>query len=495
MMHPSTREPPRRAGTPMPLAAQRFEHYAHCVTQRVSARTIAFLDRSGNIWWSCGEDLGADERLSDRLRALSDLSRRTQWVDCVRLLLTLPIARPGEALGVLLVSCVRASDETLDQLAAAVARQLAPVTTDLAAELAGDAERGARRPHCEEPTVELRVPFAAGRPASSSERERAALDDLLRDALRRFGAVFAAAFIPERAVDLTCSASVNEALTLNLYRAIQLHLLRFMMARSETLLINRPTAAHGIPSNKILAVPIELPGRGAIGLLLFLRDPTQPDFAARDVPLAVGVAHGLAAHAQHDHDPLTAMLTGPAMRSAVLNALGYRAAYERHSLMYLDIDGLGAVNEAYGYPAGDVVMTRLGVLLRPPLLPADAIAARLNGDRFGVLLPGSRTARAEHHALRVRAALAGTPWSGSLVGRTVTASIGITGLALESGSESFDLALLAAELASRAAKQRGGDCTEVYSPLTSDGVYREKDLVRVMRLRAALSAPRGRAAP
>jgi len=79
--------------------------------------------------------------------------------------------------------------------------------------------------------------------------------------------------------------------------------------------------------------------------------------------------------------------------------------------------------------------------------------------------------------------------------RMVTASIGITGLALESGCESFDLALLAAELASRAAKQRGGDCTEVYSPLTSDGLYRKKDLVRVMRLRAALVAPRGRAAP
>jgi hypothetical protein len=50
----------------MPLAAQRFEHYAQCVTRRVSARTIAFLDRCGNFWWSCGADLGADERLSDR---------------------------------------------------------------------------------------------------------------------------------------------------------------------------------------------------------------------------------------------------------------------------------------------------------------------------------------------------------------------------------------------------------------------------------------------
>ena len=494
MMHPSTRELPQPTGTPAPLAAQRFEHYARCVTERIAGRTIAFLDRCGTICWSCGADLGADERLGDRLRTLADLGRRTQWVDCVHLLLAVPIARDGEALGAIIVSCARAPDETLDQLAAAVARQVSPVAARLAHEWAAAGAPDPSRCDLEEPTVELKALFATGRIARSLTCEPVALGELLHEALCQVGAVFAAAFIPERAVDLTCSTCANEAPTLSLYRGIQLHLLRFMLARAETLLVNRPAVAQSIPSRKTLAVPIELPGRGAIGLLVFLRDPEQPDFAAREVLLAGAVARGLAAHSQQDYDPLKALFTGPAMRTAALNALAYRAAYERHVLMYLDIDGLGAVNEDYGYAAGDAVVTHLAALLRPALLPAEAIAARLTGDRFAVLLPGSRSTGAQRCAQQVCAALAGTQWRGTLGTRVITTSIGITRLALEPGCVSFDRALLAAELASRAAKQRGGNCIELYSPLSAAGFYREKDLVRVMRLRAALEAPRGRGA-
>jgi diguanylate cyclase (GGDEF)-like protein len=472
MMYPSTRELPRRAGVPMPLPAQRFAHYAHCVTQTVAARTIAFLDRTGNIWWSCGTDLGADERLGDRLRVMSDLARRTQWVDCVRLLLALPIAHPGEAFGALLVSCTRVANETLDQLAATVARRLPPVTARLASELAGAGPPGAGGCSSEEPTVELSRPFATASLASSLECERVALDHQLRAALHRLDAAFAAAFIPERAVDLTCSTCADESWALSLYRSIQLPLLRFLMARGETLLVNRPAAVHGIPSSKTLAVPIGLPGRGTIGLLLLLRDSNQPDFPSSDVPLAIGVAHSLAAHSQQEHDALTGMLRGSAMRAAALNVLAYRAAYEHHSLMYLDVDELGAVNEAHGHAAGDAVVTRLSALLRPPWVPADAIAARLHEDRFAVLLPGSRIARAQRHAQQVRAALTGSLGGAAIMGRRVTASIGIASLRLESSAHSFDLALLAAELASRAAKQRGGNCIEVYSATSADCIGR-----------------------
>ncbi len=490
MMDPSSREPLQSAEAPLPLTAQRFEHYARCVTEQIAGRTVAFLDRCGHIRWSCGAQLGTDERLSDRLRALPDLCRRTQWVDCVRLLLALPVARHAEALGAILVSCVRAPDETLDQLAAVVARRVGPVAARLACEWAGAGAPGAHRCDAQEPTVELRALFAAGRIAGPPACAPVTLAELLHEALCQLGAVFAAAFIPERAIDLICNTCVNEASTLSLYRGIQLHLLRFMMARREPVRVNSPAGAHGIPSRKTLAVPIELPGRGAIGLVMFLRDPAQPDFTEREVLLASGVATGLAAHAQHEQDLLTALYTGAAMRSAALNTLAYRAAYERHALLYLDIDGLGAVNEDHGYAAGDAVVTGLAGLLRAPVLPAEAIAARLAGDRFAVLLPGSSLERAERCAQQVRTAWAGTAWCAGIGQRIITASIGISRLAPEPGCVSFDLALLAAELASCAAKRRGGNCLEIYSPLTADGFYREKDLVRVMRLRAALRAPR-----
>jgi diguanylate cyclase (GGDEF)-like protein len=61
-----------------------------------------------------------------------------------------------------------------------------------------------------------------------------------------------------------------------------------------------------------------------------------------------------------------------------------------HVLAYLDLDGFKAYNDAFGHPAGDALLVRLGGQL------AEAVgeggrAYRMGGDEFAMLIPGDGT--------------------------------------------------------------------------------------------------------
>jgi diguanylate cyclase (GGDEF)-like protein len=89
---------------------------------------------------------------------------------------------------------------------------------------------------------------------------------------------------------------------------------------------------------------------------------------------------------QASHDPLT----GLANRSLFMERVD--AALEAApptgpgvAVLFLDLDDFKLVNDSYGHPAGDELLTALAQRLRGALRSGD-IAARLGGDEFGILL-------------------------------------------------------------------------------------------------------------
>jgi diguanylate cyclase (GGDEF)-like protein/PAS domain S-box-containing protein len=74
------------------------------------------------------------------------------------------------------------------------------------------------------------------------------------------------------------------------------------------------------------------------------------------------------------------------------------------SLVMLDVDDLKSVNDTGGHEAGDALLRRVGQVLGA-VFRADDIAARIGGDEFAVLLPGTGISTVEEILVRLRDSL------------------------------------------------------------------------------------------
>jgi diguanylate cyclase (GGDEF)-like protein len=106
-----------------------------------------------------------------------------------------------------------------------------------------------------------------------------------------------------------------------------------------------------------------------------------------------------------------------------------RASRERSNLvcLMLDIDHFKKVNDQFGHAAGDAVLRELAQRIESQVRRSD-VAARMGGEEFVVLLPGTGTKDGIRLAERIRRAISGTPVVlPDAAQLSVTASIGIAG--------------------------------------------------------------------
>ena len=74
------------------------------------------------------------------------------------------------------------------------------------------------------------------------------------------------------------------------------------------------------------------------------------------------------------------------------------------SLLMADVDGLKETNDTHGHPAGDELLRQTADVLRSAFRTQDVVA-RIGGDEFGILLPGSDPEIAQRSLERIRASL------------------------------------------------------------------------------------------
>jgi diguanylate cyclase len=84
------------------------------------------------------------------------------------------------------------------------------------------------------------------------------------------------------------------------------------------------------------------------------------------------------------HDELTGLLN----RAGLFAAMRSRESgvFTGTALLYLDLDGFKAVNDAWGHKVGDTLLALVALRLRE-LSGKDALVARLGGDEFVILTP------------------------------------------------------------------------------------------------------------
>lgn len=154
-----------------------------------------------------------------------------------------------------------------------------------------------------------------------------------------------------------------------------------------------------------------------------------------------------------------------------------------HHLIYLDLDNLQLVNDTFGRAAGDAVIVRFARLLDADL-PKSAVASRLTGDDFCILLTHADEDAAMNFAREVRKRTETLRYLEGDKSLQVTISVGIAALGAGPGDETR--ALTAARMACESAKDHGRDRIEVYNLENQSLIRRHDDMQLVADIQQAL---------
>ncbi|HEX9096460.1 MAG TPA: sensor domain-containing diguanylate cyclase [Candidatus Dormibacteraeota bacterium] len=163
---------------------------------------------------------------------------------------------------------------------------------------------------------------------------------------------------------------------------------------------------------------------------------------------------------QAGHDPLTNLANRSSFRLALEQAVSATKPNQRVSVLMVDINDFKAVNAALGSEVGDQLLAAVGARLEQLVSP-EAVLARLRSDEFAILLPGSPFGEVDELADRIVVQFAAPFRAGQ---QDVSLPVSVGGAGLVSGEGSASDLLRNADLALRAAKQKGKARYQHYDP-------------------------------
>jgi diguanylate cyclase (GGDEF)-like protein len=266
------------------------------------------------------------------------------------------------------------------------------------------------------------------------------------------------------------------------------HLLAWTQLHRQTMTSNQPVEAGplGQQPYKVLSCPVMHGAQRVLGVLVLFKPAEAPDFDLRQVRIVELLARRVAYILLNAYDPTTGLLTRPAFEKRAQGLLGQAGT---HSVIYIDIDRLHVLNENLGMHVGDEVIMRVSEVIRRHLTPR-MLAARISGDRFAVFATDMPLDDAQTVAENLREGLEQLGFVSGSQAVDVSASFGVARVV--DGKHPLAHALAAAEIACKAAKDRGRDRVETYQESDQSIVRRFTDVTLVGTLRYALAHDRFR---
>ena len=455
------------------------------------ASQVAIYDRLGTPLWLSDARDGADllrlveESLSSfrYAKAGSDQESRhgfsRSWEGDTAYVF---ILREGATLlGALAISCQDGSSGA--RSFAFVHGLLGPVLQVLARELAHQYNLGDLQKNLSSRDGDLDLLLDA----SGSEQDETGddLEQLLETCVTHLDCSLGALVIPERKITLSHSADGERSDSdAELLERTQKHLLAWVQVQRRTLVLNKTPAnsPFGALPYKILACPIRHGVQHVAGVLLLFKRAASADFTARQVRIIEILARRVAHTVQGVYESATGLLTRSAFEQRALALLGESPGAD-HCVAYADVDRLHVVNENHGMHIGDEVIASIADTLRGNLA-ANVSAARISGDRFALFFANTNVEHAAAyadslcnniHQMRLRHD-----------DRDIELSLSIGLAEVPNTRYPLSQALAAAEIACKAAKDRGRGRVETYHEADRSIVRRYEDVTILGTLRDAI---------
>jgi diguanylate cyclase (GGDEF)-like protein len=449
-------------------AASGYTPFAQLIKMLLpSARSVAVYDAEAElVWCSDGYERPDLRALLDRQRAAETAASRGS-VETTSTGIPVFVAAlrggGGEALGSIAVELNAAGSRSTPSM---VVSMLRPVLDCLEIKL--DLERGAQGAD-RSAVLELLL-----RAEHAADAESSALQELLKHCAKDLGCLTGALLVPDKNIELSWAADSSSAEERLLDRT-QKHLLAWARLNNRPMVVNRAGAGP-----KILSCPLHDPNKGVLGLVALFRSADAPDFEPRDVRILEFVARKAIAILDSEYDALTGLPNRLIFERRAERALERGTA----AILYAGIDALEAINEAFGWSAGDEVIQRVGALIQRAA-GANALVSRVGGDRFAVALPDGTAEQAADVAASIVGAVSQL---GYLHGsRALKVSVSV-GTAVGPRGERLQHVLAAAELACKRAKVDGGGRVERIDDLAALTPAAARQAIAATELRDALTS-------
>jgi diguanylate cyclase (GGDEF)-like protein len=263
---------------------------------------------------------------------------------------------------------------------------------------------------------------------------------------------------------------------------------RVVDQRSRVLSNKVKLLRNGPVVGRVLAVPVAAHAQRPVGILVAVQRAKDPEFHDPSLQAMRGLADTISSRMLRDRDTATGLMTwsGFSRRVERIGASGQREMPV--AVLYGNIDRLHLLNNARGMSAGDQAIAHAAHVIRRQIAAARGVGCRISGDRFVVMLPDHDMTAAKSVAERIRSAFETEAHKIYGAGEGLSMSWGVVVRAAH--AIDADQAVTDAELACRAAKDRGRNRVEAYETTDASMVQRHEDIDAVRLLSSALESDR-----
>jgi diguanylate cyclase (GGDEF)-like protein len=474
-----------------PAADASFDPYGRLLRLLMpSLRGVVVHDGYANLVWASDElDLTDEPQIiNDAIaNALSDTSEFAgvaRTIDADRVVYAFAVRGEHiELMGVVSL-IVRLSSSQLEPRPLQTVRQLVqPALECLRRELALRAKLGSseRDLNIKERDLELMMEISSNQSVAGDTDE---FSVILKTGLDRMGCALAALWVPDKNVSVSMTRSGQPMSPEPLMRA-QHHLMAWMQMQQRTIVVNHisKVASDVAAPYKILACPIRHHSERVMGVLALFNPPSAPDFDTQQTRVAEMLAKRSTSIIQAQYDTSTGLMTRQAFERQATNLLASSSATDAHAILYLDIDRLHVINETFGMHVGDDVIVSVADRMAKTL-PPGALSARISGDRLAALIPNSNMESAARIAEQIRGAAEDIVPRAGQGSFEVSVCLGVAPIGRSDNPLAH--ALATAEIACKAAKDRGRNRVEMFQDSDQSIIRRHTDILVIGKLRDAL---------